>query len=59
MSMVTHPQHGLVYVGGTLRDRISLYSVEDKSRLCQNARPSDCKFLAFASWRARLLPAAS
>jgi hypothetical protein len=27
----------------------------DGKRLYQNARPSDCRFLAFNSWRTRLL----
>lgn len=57
-SLVTHPRHGLTYVGGTSRGRISLHSLADGTRLCQNAAPSDTKFLAFASWRARLLPTA-
>jgi hypothetical protein len=48
----------MAYVGGSLNNRISLHSPMDGTRLCQNARPSECKFLAFASWRARLLPVA-
>ena len=58
-SLVTHPKHGLSYIGGTMGGRLSLHAFADGTRLCQNAVPSDCKFLAFASWRARLLPAAS
>jgi hypothetical protein len=64
--LVKHLKHWLVYVGGWLKDRISLHSLKDRislhslsdgRRLCQNARPSECKFLAYNSWRARLLPA--
>lgn len=55
-STVRHPKHGTVYVGGASQGRISLHSPKDGSRLCQNAKPSDCKFLAFSSWRTRLLP---
>ena len=58
-SLVRHPTHGLTYIGGTDGSRVSLHSLSDGKRLCQNASPSDCKFLTFASWRARLLPAAS
>jgi hypothetical protein len=55
-SLVKHPKWGIAYVGGVLKDRISLHRLADGKRLCQNARPSDCKFLAFNSWRTRLLP---
>lgn len=55
-SLVKHPKWGVCSVGGTMDGRISLHSVEDARRLCQNARPSECKFLAFNSWRTRLLP---
>jgi hypothetical protein len=55
-SLIKHPKWGLTYVGGYLKDRISLHSIETGKRLCQNARPSDCKFLTFNSWRMWLLP---
>jgi len=51
-SLVKHPKYGLAYVGGFLKDRISLHSLVDGHRLCQNAKPSDVRFLAFNSWRA-------
>ena len=38
------------------RRKVTFYVLFDGRRLCQNARPSDCKFLAFNSWRMRLLP---
>lgn len=53
---VKHPTHGVVYVGGTMGDRISLHSTVDRKRICQNAKPSECKRLAYTSWRTRLLP---
>lgn len=55
-SLVKHPKWGIAYVGGVLKDRIVLHRIADGKRLCQNARPSDCKFLEFNSWRMRLLP---
>ncbi len=55
-SLVKHPKWGIAYVGGVLKGRISLHRIADGKRLCQNARPSECKFLAFNSWRTRLLP---
>jgi hypothetical protein len=54
-STVKHPKYGVCYVGGTMGDRISLHSFVDGRRLCQNAKPSECKFLAYSSWRTRLL----
>jgi len=55
-SLVKHSTFGLSYIGGTSKNRISLHSLADGQRLCQNANPMDCKFLAFNSWRTRLLP---
>jgi hypothetical protein len=52
-SLVKHIKHGLVYVGGFLKNRLSLHSVATGKRLGQNFRPEDCTFLAFNSWRAR------
>ena len=55
-SLVQHVKHGLVYVGGCLKDRISLHSLFDGKRLTQTAKTKDCSFLAYNSWRTRLLP---
>ena len=55
-SLVKHPIFGLTYIGGTMKNRISLHSLADGRRLCQNAFPTDCKFLTYNSWRTRLLP---
>jgi hypothetical protein len=52
-SWVKHPKYGVVYVGGTLKGRISLHSLQDGKRLTQNAKPEDCTFLTYASWRTR------
>ena len=52
-SWVRHPKWGLCYVGGTMGNRISLHSLETGRRLCQNAKPEDCQFLTFASWRTK------
>ena len=50
-SVVSHLKYGVLYVGGTSKDRISLHSLSDGQRLCQNAKGSDCKFLTYSSWR--------
>ena len=57
-SLVTHPKYGITYVGGYLNDRISLHNLATGKRLCQNAKPAECKFLAYNTWRTRLLKAA-
>jgi hypothetical protein len=55
-SLVRHVKYGVVYVGGVLKDRISLHALETGSRICQNAKISDCNFLTFNTQRAHLLP---
>jgi len=55
-SLVKHPKYGVTYVGGYSNDCISLHRITDGARLYQSARPSDCKFLTFNSWRVRILP---
>ena len=47
--LVKHRKHGLVYVGGTSKNRISLHDMEGK-RLGQSFKVEDCKFLVFNSW---------
>jgi hypothetical protein len=58
-SIVRHPKHGVSFVGGTSEGRISLHRIEDGKRLCQNAKPSDVRFLAYATWRTRRIPLAT
>jgi hypothetical protein len=55
-SLVRHPQQGVTYVGGSSAGRISLHRITDGQRLCQNAKPCDLQFLAYSTWRTRLLP---
>jgi hypothetical protein len=50
-SLVKHSKIGLAYVGGFLKDRISLHSLATGKRLTQTAKPNDCRFLCFNSWR--------
>ncbi len=51
--IVKHPKYGKCYVGGEdiVKSRVSLHSLATGKRLCQNAKPEDCKFLAYNSWR--------
>jgi hypothetical protein len=50
-SLVKHPKWGLVYVGGTMKGKISLHSIETGKRLCRNAKPQDITFKSFNTWR--------
>jgi len=50
-SLVKHPKWGLCYVGGFMNSRISLHSLSTGRRLSQTAKPEDCKFLCYSSWR--------
>ena len=52
-SWVKHPKYGTCYVGGSSKGRLSLHSLQTGTRLAQNARPEDCRFLVTASWRIR------
>ena len=50
-SLVDHSEYGLCYIGGTLKGRLSLHSLVDGKRICQNAKLEDVKFRAFNSFR--------
>lgn len=55
--LAKHPKWGLVYIGGTMEGRVSLHSLEDGKRLCQNAKPSEIRKRTYNTWRRRFLPA--
>jgi hypothetical protein len=55
-TLVRSIKYGLSYVGGTLRERVSLHSIATGKRLTQSSEPSDLETLTTIHWRARLLP---
>ena len=55
-TLVKHPKYGWTYVGGTLNGRLSLHTLGDGKRVCQNAQAGVCKQQTILRWRARLLP---
>jgi hypothetical protein len=55
-TLVNHIKFGLTYVGGTLKERVSLHSIVTGKRLTQSANILDLKILTKITWRARLLP---
>jgi len=52
-SLVRHRKHGLTYVGGTSKNRITLHSFNGK-RVSRDVKVEDCKFLCYNSWIANL-----
>jgi uncharacterized protein (UPF0335 family) len=50
-SLVKHIKYGLCFVGGYLKDKISLHSISDGNRLTQKAKITDCRFISFSSSR--------
>jgi len=50
-SLVKHKKYGVVYVGGTMGDKISVHDIRTGKRISQNVKICDCKFLAFNSIR--------
>ena len=50
-SLVKHLTKGICYVGGTSKGRISLHDLATGKRLTQRAKPEDCQFLSYCSWR--------
>lgn len=54
-SLVKHPRYGVVYVGGTSKNRISVHSLKDGKRLYQKVKPEDCIFLAYNMWKIHLV----
>ena len=46
-SLVKHKKYGFCYVGGTMKNRISLHSLESGKRLTQGAKVEDCVFKTY------------
>jgi hypothetical protein len=55
-TLIRHAIHGLTYIGGTLKGRVSLHRLKDGKRMTQNAKVEDIKILTTIHWRARLIP---
>lgn len=49
-TLVKHPKYGLVLVGGTSNNRLSLHCLRTNKRLCQNAKPEDLTILTNYKW---------
>lgn len=49
--LVKHIKYGLCYVGGFIKNRISLHNLETGKRVCQNSKISDCIKFGYNTWK--------
>jgi len=50
-TLIKHKKHGLTYVGGNSKDRISLHNLKTSDRIARNIKKEACKILTKQSWR--------
>jgi len=50
-SLVKHKKYGICYIGGWMKRRISLHSLQTGKRLSQYAKKKDLEFLSYNSWK--------
>ena len=50
-TLVRHIKYGLTYIGGTLKNRVSLHAFGTGKRVTQHARIEDCTILTRIAWR--------
>jgi len=50
-TMVRHIKHGLTYIGGTLKGKLSLHNTVTGKRVTQTAKVEDCRILTRIAWR--------
>jgi len=55
-TLVKHIKFGLTYIGGTLKERVSLHSLRTGKRVTQGAKVEDCSILTVIRQRGTLLP---
>lgn len=50
-TLVRHIKHGLTYIGGNLKGRLSLHNAGTGNRVTKSAKPEDCTILTRIAWR--------
>lgn len=55
-SLVKHSKHGICYVGGSSKNRISIHDLKTGKRIIRSAKPTEIEVLAFNTWRANSPP---
>jgi hypothetical protein len=53
--LVKHFKYGLCYIGGSLKNRLSLHSLKTGKRITQNAKREDIKILTRIAFRTQFL----
>jgi len=56
-TLVKHFKYGLCYIGGSLKNRLSLHSLKTGKRITQNAKREDIKILTPIAFRTQFLSA--
>jgi len=51
VSKPLNPKYGRCYIGGTSKGRLSVHSIVDGKRLCQNVKKEECQILAKQIWK--------
>lgn len=54
-TLINHPKRGLVYVGGSSMDRLSIHDIKTHKRLAKNIKKETCKILTKQSWTTNLI----
>ena len=54
-TLVSHQTYGVCYIGGTLKNRLSLHCLKTGKRLTQNANKEECSILTRISFRTQFL----
>jgi hypothetical protein len=55
-TLVKHFKYGLCYIGGSLKNRLSLHSLKTGKRITQNAKREELKVLTRIAFRTQFLP---
>ena len=50
-SLVRHVKHGLTYLGGTVKGKVSLHDAGTGKRVTKSAKPDECRILTRIAWR--------
>jgi hypothetical protein len=58
-TLVKHGKHGVCYVGGNLKGRLSLHDLKTGERLTQNAKKEEFRTLTVSPFRTQFLPRTS
>jgi hypothetical protein len=55
-ALVKHTKYGLTYIGGAMKDKLSLHDIKTGNRISQKIKKEDCKILFNLRWKSSFLP---